>query len=193
MTKWIYNCALFLYALCILPKILWQRIVHGKYKESLKARLGLTLPPATPILPSSHLIHTVSMGETRAAIPFFASCASDTPTCASSSLRPQRQASLRPRGPCLKQRRTSFSHSTFLDRTQISQAPQATCSSLSKDIWLTVKRSEKEKHPSLPDQCKISERSTSAFVSCPPSPKPCSRYSICFAYKMTLSAALSLT
>lgn len=68
----IYNCVLFLYALCLLPKILWQRFVHGKYKESLKARLGLTLPSidthsSKPLI----WIHTVSMGETRAAIPFF--------------------------------------------------------------------------------------------------------------------------
>ena len=68
----IYNCVLFLYALGIIPKILWQRYMHGKYKGSLKARLGLTLPSidqdsSKPLL----WIHTISMGETRAAIPFF--------------------------------------------------------------------------------------------------------------------------
>lgn len=68
----IYNCALCLYALCILPKIVWQCFVQGKYKKSFKARLGLTLPSidthsSQPLI----WIHAVSMGETRAAIPFF--------------------------------------------------------------------------------------------------------------------------
>lgn len=72
MMKGIYNCVLFLYALSIFPKILWQRFVHGKYKGSLKARLGLELPlidkdPSKPLV----WIHAISMGETRAAIAFF--------------------------------------------------------------------------------------------------------------------------
>jgi 3-deoxy-D-manno-octulosonic-acid transferase len=72
MIKWVYNGALFLYALCILPKILWQRCVHGKYKESFKARLGLSLPSIDTTSTKPLIwIHTVSMGETRAAIPFF--------------------------------------------------------------------------------------------------------------------------
>jgi len=72
MIRGLYTCALFLYALAILPKIFWQRFVHGKYKGSLKARLGLTLPSIDQNSDKPLIwIHTISMGETRAAIPFF--------------------------------------------------------------------------------------------------------------------------
>lgn len=65
-----YNLSLLLLALISLPKLLWQWCVLGKYRESLSARLGITLPAFTP-KQEVIWIHTVSMGETRAAIPLF--------------------------------------------------------------------------------------------------------------------------
>src|SRR5690242_14533053 len=72
MFRLIYNGALFVLALLALPKLLWQWNVHGKYKESLRARLGLSLPrlnrhPKQKVI----WIHAVSVGETRAVIPLF--------------------------------------------------------------------------------------------------------------------------
>lgn len=66
-----YNGVLFLLFLLMLPKLLWQMLVHGKYRKSIAARLGITLPCAIgkngegPVI----WIHAVSVGETRAAIP----------------------------------------------------------------------------------------------------------------------------
>src|SRR5579862_10058779 len=70
MFSLIYNLALFLLAIIALPKLLWQCIMHGKYRQSLKGRLGITLPNFTPIQGKEVIwIHAVSMGETRAVIP----------------------------------------------------------------------------------------------------------------------------
>ena len=68
----LYNGALLLYALCFLPKMLWQWCVRGKYHESFLARLGFALPQIE-IPPGKKLlwIHAVSMGETRAVIPLY--------------------------------------------------------------------------------------------------------------------------
>lgn len=67
-----YDLGLFLIALFALPKLLWQWWVLGKYRESLSARLGFTLPSFSP-KPGQEVIwiHAVSMGETRAVIPLF--------------------------------------------------------------------------------------------------------------------------
>src|SRR5690348_14595786 len=72
MLSFLYNCILFLYALCILPKFLWQWCIVGKYRESLKQRLGIVLPSIT-LAPGEKIfwIHAISMGETRAVIPLF--------------------------------------------------------------------------------------------------------------------------
>jgi 3-deoxy-D-manno-octulosonic-acid transferase len=67
-----YNFGLLLLAVLMLPKLLWQRFVHGKYRQSLKARLGISLPPFTPRKGQEVIwIHAVSMGETRAIILLF--------------------------------------------------------------------------------------------------------------------------
>ncbi len=70
MFSFFYNIALLLLFIVSLPKVLWQWMTLGKYRESLPARLGLTLPE---IPPGKKVIwiHAVSMGETRAVIPFF--------------------------------------------------------------------------------------------------------------------------
>lgn len=72
MLSFLYNCALFLYAVCTLPKFLWQWCILGKYRETLKQRFGLKLPAIT-VSPEEKLlwIHAISMGETRAIIPLF--------------------------------------------------------------------------------------------------------------------------
>jgi|SRR5579862_743985 len=72
MLNFLYNCVLFLYALCTLPKFLWQWCILGKYRESLRQRFGLALPSVS-LAPGEKLlwIHAVSMGETRAVIPLF--------------------------------------------------------------------------------------------------------------------------
>jgi 3-deoxy-D-manno-octulosonic-acid transferase len=70
MFNLIYQTALFLLALIALPKLLWQWWMLGKYKESLRERLGISLPPS---LPHAQVIwiHAVSVGETRAVIPLY--------------------------------------------------------------------------------------------------------------------------
>src|SRR5580704_8718597 len=72
MLSFFYDVLLLLYALCLLPKLLWERCFHGKYKESLKARLGMSLPKIEiPQGKKLLWIHAISMGETRAVIPLY--------------------------------------------------------------------------------------------------------------------------
>ncbi|HEY5259033.1 MAG TPA: glycosyltransferase N-terminal domain-containing protein, partial [Rhabdochlamydiaceae bacterium] len=52
-----------------IPWLLWQYAFRGKYRSSLKERLGLVLPPA--FSKKVIWIHTVSMGETRAAATLY--------------------------------------------------------------------------------------------------------------------------
>lgn len=72
MFSFLYNCALFVFFLCLLPKFIWQVCFLGKYRNSLKQRLGLALPPVS-LNPGQKLlwIHAVSVGETRAVIPLY--------------------------------------------------------------------------------------------------------------------------
>ncbi len=72
MLNLLYDIILVLYALCILPRFLWQWCILGKYRETLKQRFGFTLPQVR-VLPGEKLlwIHAISMGETRAIIPLF--------------------------------------------------------------------------------------------------------------------------
>ena len=72
MLSFLYNCILFFYALCALPKFLWQWCILGKYRESIKQRFGFKLP-RVDLAPDQKLlwIHAISMGETRAVIPLF--------------------------------------------------------------------------------------------------------------------------
>ncbi len=72
MFSFLYDLSLFVFALLILPKLLWQWFVLGKYRESLSARLGIALPSFTPKKGQEVIwIHAVSMGETRAVISLF--------------------------------------------------------------------------------------------------------------------------
>ncbi len=72
MFSFLYDVSLFVFALLVLPKLLWQWFVLGKYRESLSARLGIALPSFTPKEGQEVIwIHAVSMGETRAAISLF--------------------------------------------------------------------------------------------------------------------------
>lgn len=67
-----YNLSLLVLALITLPKLLWQWFVMGKYRESLRYRLGIELPVFTPKKGQEVIwIHAISMGETRAVIPLF--------------------------------------------------------------------------------------------------------------------------
>ena len=67
-----YDFLLLVLALLALPKLLWQWFVLGKYRESLRAKLGIALPSFSPKAGQEVIwIHAVSMGETRAVIPLF--------------------------------------------------------------------------------------------------------------------------
>lgn len=67
-----YDLVLFLLSLLALPFLFWQRLLHGKYNRSLGQRLGLVLPELCKKEGEKLIwIHTISMGETRALIPFF--------------------------------------------------------------------------------------------------------------------------
>lgn len=66
MFSFFYTLSLHLLALFLVPKLLYQRIRYGKYKESFSRRLGLYFPPVDqPVI----WIHAVSVGETKAAAP----------------------------------------------------------------------------------------------------------------------------
>jgi 3-deoxy-D-manno-octulosonic-acid transferase len=68
MFNLLYNFFLLLFALAMLPKLLWQ----SKYRRSLKERLGLALPTFTSTRGQEVIwLHAVSMGETRAIIPLY--------------------------------------------------------------------------------------------------------------------------
>ena len=72
MFSFFYNSALFVLGLFTFPKLLWQWLVVGKYRASIKERLGLTLPQLPSDAPHPIIwIHTVSVGETRAVIPLY--------------------------------------------------------------------------------------------------------------------------
>ncbi len=59
-----------IYLIFGVPSLLWQYAFHGKYRSSLKERLGLKLPP---IFQKKTLwIHATSVGETRAAASLYA-------------------------------------------------------------------------------------------------------------------------
>lgn len=64
----IYNIVLFLYCLLLAPKLLWERL-HGKRHPAFLQRLGFFLPKT----PHKQVIwlHAVSVGEVKAAVPFF--------------------------------------------------------------------------------------------------------------------------
>jgi 3-deoxy-D-manno-octulosonic-acid transferase len=70
MFSFIYNAFLLLIGIIALPKLLWHWFVLGKYRQSLKERLGFSLPSFTP-KQEVIWIHAVSMGETRAIIPLY--------------------------------------------------------------------------------------------------------------------------
>lgn len=67
-----YDLSLTVLTILFLPKLLWQWFALGKYRHSLSARLGITLPLFSPKEGQKVIwIHAVSMGETRAVIPLF--------------------------------------------------------------------------------------------------------------------------
>lgn len=67
-----YNFCLFLLGILALPKLFWDYLVHKKYRQSLKSRLGYDLPPfSSPPSQPVIWIHNVSVGETRAIIPLY--------------------------------------------------------------------------------------------------------------------------
>jgi 3-deoxy-D-manno-octulosonic-acid transferase len=68
----VYDLVLFFIGILALPALFWQWLRHGKYRESLKERLGIRFPflqnqQRSPVI----WMHMVSVGETRAALPFF--------------------------------------------------------------------------------------------------------------------------
>lgn len=72
MFSFVYNLCLALMTLFLLPQWLWQRLKSGKYRESLKQRLGIHLPAFSPKEGQEVIwIHAVSMGETYAVTPLF--------------------------------------------------------------------------------------------------------------------------
>lgn len=72
MFSFLYNLSLVFLAAIMLPKLIWQWCRHRKYRNSFKARLGISLPVFTPQKGQEVIwMHAVSMGETRAIIPLF--------------------------------------------------------------------------------------------------------------------------
>ena len=68
----LYNLVFGVLLMIALPVVLFQRIRLGKYKNSLLQRLGLVFPLFIKKEGERVIwIHTISMGETRAVIPFY--------------------------------------------------------------------------------------------------------------------------
>lgn len=65
----IYNISTYVLAAAWLPKLLYQRARHGKYKESLSQRLGRQFPAIPKRSGPKIWVHAVSMGETKAVAP----------------------------------------------------------------------------------------------------------------------------
>src|ERR1700722_16135699 len=77
MFSFFYNLILLLFALAMLPKLLWRKKGH------LKARLGNALPAFVPQQGQEVIwLHSVSMGETRALISLFRKIRKTFPTSA---------------------------------------------------------------------------------------------------------------
>jgi 3-deoxy-D-manno-octulosonic-acid transferase len=64
MFTWIYSILLTIAGCLYLPKLLYQRFFYGKYRNSLRQRMGLDWPelPQKPVI----WLHAVSVGETKA-------------------------------------------------------------------------------------------------------------------------------
>ncbi len=67
----LYDCLQFFFLLLVLPKILWQRIFHGRFKGRFSCFLGLSLPNVKPKQGKVYVLYAVSMGETKAAASLF--------------------------------------------------------------------------------------------------------------------------
>lgn len=61
-----YEIALHLFALVAIPRMIFQRLFHGKYKNSLAQRLGLGFPSISKGDRKLIWMHAVSVGETKA-------------------------------------------------------------------------------------------------------------------------------
>ena len=67
MFSFLYNCLIFAFGI---PSLLIQRCVKGKYKGVLLEKIGLRLPSISVQEQPVFWIHSVSLGETKAAKPF---------------------------------------------------------------------------------------------------------------------------
>lgn len=64
-----YGIGLFLLALFMLPKFLYQCIFHKKYRRNWKQRFGFSVPHDIPAGKTIIWVHAVSVGEAKAIIP----------------------------------------------------------------------------------------------------------------------------
>lgn len=70
----LYDFVLFVLLLVSLPFLLLQRVRYGKYKKSLLQKLGLQIPALKKGKGDRVIwIHTISLGETKAAVSYFES------------------------------------------------------------------------------------------------------------------------
>jgi len=61
-----YNCALLIYALFVAPKIIFDYLIKGKYRDSFFQKLGFGVPTIDKEDRFLIWVHAVSMGETKA-------------------------------------------------------------------------------------------------------------------------------
>jgi 3-deoxy-D-manno-octulosonic-acid transferase len=72
LLRFLYDILLFIVVILALPVVAVQRLRIGKYRASLIDRLGLTLPTFQKKAGDQVIwIHTISLGETKAIVPFF--------------------------------------------------------------------------------------------------------------------------
>ncbi len=67
----LYDCLQLLFLLFLLPKIVWQRVFYGRFKNCFAFYFSLSLPKVKPKKGTVYLIYAVSMGETKAAYSLF--------------------------------------------------------------------------------------------------------------------------
>ncbi len=69
LTTFFYDCFLILAFIIALPKLLYKRFVHGKYKKSLKLRFGLEVPQLPDPRGRVVWFHGASVGEIYLLLP----------------------------------------------------------------------------------------------------------------------------
>ncbi len=171
MFSFFYDVGLTVLMILSLPKLLWQWFVVGKYRHSLKARLGITLPSFSPKRGQRVVwIHAVSVGEARAVIPLFQKIQKQYPDAAiviSSTTETGQAEARRSMGSAQAHFFLPFDFSLAIRRMMNRVRPTTLILSES-DFWYHLLKIAKERGTQVAlVNGKVSERSTKRFQKIP--------------------------